>query len=105
MLYFNSPTKDTVKNLKWYNNYCNTHTFNSSQATGSENQVSLIATSGVRGFLLNITEAMEDVRITLLIEGTFAHDWRTLSVPFTAGSIICDWNIRNAKVGFVGNLT
>jgi hypothetical protein len=31
--------------------------------------------------------AIEDVTITLLMEGNLAHDLRMLSVPFTAGSI------------------
>ena len=63
------------------------HTFDSSQKAGSENQVSSTITSGVRVFPLNIAATMEDVTTTLLIEGTFVHDLRTLSVPFTAGSI------------------
>lgn len=69
------------------NLHINVCTFESSQNTGSENQVSSTTTSGVRGFPLKETEAMEDVRITLFIEGVFVHDLRTLSVPFTAGSI------------------
>ena len=62
-------------------------TFDSSQKAGSENQVSSTITSGVRVFPLNIVATMEDVTTTLLMEGTFVHDLRTLSVPFTAGSI------------------
>lgn len=46
-----------------------------------------MTTSEVKGFPLIITEAMEDVIITLLIDGTFAHDLRTFRVPFNAGSI------------------
>ena len=42
------------------------HTFDSSQVTGSENQVSSKITSGVRGFLLHMIAAIEDVTITLL---------------------------------------
>ena len=56
------------------------HTFDSSQVTGSENQVSSKITSGVRGFLLHMIAAIEDVTITLLIEENFEHDLRTLSV-------------------------
>ena len=62
------------------------HTFDFSQKAGSENQVSSTVTSGVRGFPLNETAAIEDVKMTLLIDGTLAHDLRTLSVPFNAGS-------------------
>lgn len=69
------------------------HTFDSSQVTGSENQVSSKITSGVRGFLLLKIAAIEDVTITLLIEENFEHDLRTLSVPFTAGSINSAWNM------------
>jgi hypothetical protein len=46
---------------------------------------------------LKITEAMEDVRITLLTEGNLAHDLRTFRVPFTAGSIRSAWNMENIK--------
>jgi hypothetical protein len=66
------------------------HTFNSLHITGSENQVSSTTTSGDRSLLLRITEAREDVTITLFIEAAFAHDLKTLSVPFTAGSISSD---------------
>lgn len=64
------------------------HTFDSLQKAGSENQVSSTTTSGVRGFPLNATAVIEDVMTTLLTDCTFAHELRTLSVPFTAGSII-----------------
>jgi hypothetical protein len=40
---------------------------------------------------LNATAAIEDVITTLLIDGTLAHDLRTLSVPFNAGSINSAW--------------
>ena len=74
-------------------------TFDSSQKAGSENQVSSTITSEVRGFPLYITATMDDVTTTLLIAGTFAHDLRTLSVPFTAGSINSTWNMeQNGKV-------
>lgn len=69
-----------------------THAFFSSQSTGEENQVSSTTTSGFKGFPVTRTEAMEDVITTLLIDGTFAQDWRTLSVPFTAGSMRSAWN-------------
>ena len=62
------------------------HTFASLQSSGSENQVSSTTTSGVRDFLLNKTAAIEDVKTTRLTDGDFAHELRTLSVPFTAGS-------------------
>lgn len=65
-------------------------TLYSSQVTGSENQVSSTTTSGVRDLLLRITEAIEDVMITLLMVATFAHDLSRLTVPFTAGSINSD---------------
>lgn len=60
--------------MKVSNVISSTHTFTFSQNTGSENQVSSITTSGFKGFPLIITEAMEDVITTLLIDGTFAHD-------------------------------
>ena len=56
------------------------------QKLGSENQVSSTTTSGVRGFPLTTTAAVDDVKTTRLTEGDFAHDLRTLSVPITAGS-------------------
>lgn len=62
-------------------------TFDFSQTATSENQDSSTTTSGARGFPLNATAAMEDVITTLLIDGTLAHDLRTLRVPFKAGSI------------------
>lgn len=65
----------------------NTHTFNSSQKSGSENHVSSTTTLEVKGLPLYKTAPMEDVKTTLLIVGNFVHDLRTLSVPFTAGSI------------------
>ena len=62
------------------------HTFNSLQKFGSVDQVSSTTTSGVIGFPLYTTAAAEDVRITRLTDVNFAHELRTLSVPFTAGS-------------------
>lgn len=62
------------------------HTFDSLQKSGSVNQVSSTTTSGVRGLPLYATAAIEDVKTTRLIDGDFAHELRTLSVPFTAGS-------------------
>ena len=62
------------------------HTFASLQSSGSENQVSSTTTSGVRDFLLYETAAIEDVKTMRLTDGDFAHELRTLSVPFTAGS-------------------
>nr|GMC79774.1 hypothetical protein EUGRSUZ_G03337 [Ipomoea batatas] len=52
----------------------------------SENQVSSIITSGLTGFPVTIIVAIEDVITTRLTEDAFAHDLRTLSVPFNAGS-------------------
>ena len=63
-------------------------TFKLSHIAGSENQDSSITVCGVRGFPVCITAAIEDVKTTLLTDGTFAHDLRTLSVPFTAASTI-----------------
>lgn len=60
--------------------------------SGSENQLSSTTTSGVRGLPLYATAAIEDVNTTLLIDGAFAHDPRTFSVPFNAGSINSTWN-------------
>ena len=62
------------------------HTSNSLQIFGSENQVSSTTTSGVRGFPLNTLAPIVDVRTTRLMDLDFAHELRTLSVPFTAGS-------------------
>ena len=63
-------------------------TFDSLHITGSENQLSSISTSGVRGSSpVNKTEAKDDVTTTLLTDGTFEQDLRTLMVPFNAGSI------------------
>ena len=56
------------------------------QRSGSENQVSSTTTSGVRGLPLYKTAATEDVKTTLLTLGALAHDPKTLSVPFNAGS-------------------
>ena len=65
------------------------HTSKFSQITGSENYVLSTTTSGgVSGLPVHISEAMVDVITTLFTDGTFAHDLRTLSVSFTAGSII-----------------
>ena len=62
-------------------------TFDSLHKTGSENQLSSISTSGVTGSPVNKTEAKDDVTTTLLTDGTFEQDLRTLMVPFNAGSI------------------
>ena len=62
------------------------HTFASLQTSGSENQVSLTTTSGVQAFLSFKTAAIEDVTTIKSTDGNFAHELRTLSVPFTAGS-------------------
>ena len=72
-----------------------THTFNSLQISWFENQVSSTTTSGVRGFPLYTTAAIEDVTTTLFTVGVFAHELRTLSVPFRAGSINSAWNEGN----------
>ena len=65
----------------------NVQLFNFTQTAGSENQVSSTTTSRVNVFLVKATAAIEDITTTLLIDGTFARDLRTLRVPFTAGSI------------------
>ena len=62
-------------------------TFDSLHNTGSENQLSSISTSEVRGFPVNTTEVIDDVTTTLLTDGTLAQDLRTLMIPFNAGSI------------------
>ena len=66
-------------------------TFDSLHKTGSENQLSLISTSEVRGFPVNTTEVIDDVTTTLLTDGTLAQDLRTLMIPFNAGSINSAW--------------
>lgn len=76
------------------------HTFASLQTSGSENQVSSTTTSGVRAFLLYETAAIEDVTTTRLTDGNFAHELRTLSVPFTAGSSNSAWMMR-AKLSHI----
>ena len=44
---------------------------------------------------MNDTAAIEDVKMmTLLIDGTLAHDLRTLSVPFNAGQLQLPENAR-----------
>jgi len=53
-------------------------------------------TTEVRNFLLQTSEAMENVTTTLLIEGTFAHDLRTFRVPLAAVSTISVGN--NIKI-------
>ena len=57
-------------------------TFDSLQKTGSENQLSSITTSGVRGFPVNSTVAIDNVTTTLLTDGNFEHDLRPFIVPF-----------------------
>ena len=72
-------------------------TFNSLQNSGSENHVSSTTTSGVLGLPLNSTAQIDDVKTTHFTDGDFAHDWRTLRVPFTAGSINSAWNKLNSR--------
>ena len=62
------------------------HTCPCLQSSGSENQVSSTTTSGVLGLPLYATATIEDVKTTRLTDGAFAHELRTLSDPFTAGS-------------------
>jgi hypothetical protein len=62
-------------------------TFLSHKKSGFENHVSSTTTSGVRGFPLYIADAIEEVKTTRFTDGDFAHDLRTLRVPFTVGSI------------------
>jgi len=62
------------------------HTPFLSQYSGSENQVSSTTTSGFLGLSLKETETIEEVTMTRLSVGDFTHDFRTLIVPFTAGS-------------------
>ena len=73
------------------------HTFDSLHKTGSENQLSSISTSGVGGFPVNTTKAIEDVTTTLLTDRNFAQDLRTLIVPFNAGSINSAWRQRKKR--------
>lgn len=63
------------------------HTFACLQTSALENHVSSTTTSGVRGLPLYTTAAMDDVTTTLLTEGVLMQELKTLSVPFTAGSI------------------
>jgi len=62
-------------------------TSNSLQTSGSENHVSSSTVSGVFGLPFNATADTEEVKTTRFTDGDFAHDLRTLRVPFTAGSI------------------
>lgn len=80
----------TVCELKEVYNW---YTFVFSQKSGFEYQVSSTKVSSVRGFPVHRTAAKDDVRITLLMVDTLEHDLRTLSVPFTAGSIKSAWNV------------
>jgi len=59
-----------------------------SQPSRVENQVSSTTVSLVKGLPVRNTAAVEEDKITLLMEDTFAQEFRTFSVPFTAGSII-----------------
>ena len=70
-------------------------TSNSLQTSGSENHVSSTTTWGVLGLRLNATAEIEEVKTTRLTDGDFAHDLRTLRVPFTAGSSNSAWNKEN----------
>jgi len=45
--------------------------------------------SGVRGVPLYKAVAIEEVKTTRFTDGDFAHDFKTLRLPFTAGSINC----------------
>nr|GMC82330.1 hypothetical protein EUGRSUZ_G03337 [Ipomoea batatas] len=65
---------------------CLDQTLVSSTYSLSENQVSSTTSSGLMGFCLYSTEAVDDVRTALFTEGVLTHDPRTFSVPFTAGS-------------------
>lgn len=79
--YLNKTEKTTVHR----------QTLESLQNSWSENQVSSITVSGFRGCPLYATAAIEDVKTTRLIEGTFTQELSTLRVPFTAGSINSTW--------------
>ena len=72
-------------------------TFDSLHNTGSENQLSSISTSEVRGFPVNTTDAIDDVTTTLFTDGNFAQDLRTLMVPFNAGSINSAWTQKKKR--------
>jgi len=61
-------------------------TFDSLQKSGFENHVSSTTTSGFFGLVLNETAALE-VKTTRFTDVDFAHDLRTLRVPFTTESI------------------
>lgn len=71
------------------------HTLFDIQKAASECHVSSITWFGIGGFPLLSIEAMEDVRITLLIEGVFLHDLRMFKVPSTAGLTNSTWNMEN----------
>ena len=62
-------------------------TFAFTQSSGMENDVSSTTTSGDKGFSVNTTAAIDDVRITLFTDAAFLQEPRTFSVPLTAGSI------------------
>ena len=51
------------------------------QYSGSANQVSSTMVSGVRGIPLKATDAIDEVRTTLLTEGVFKQVLGTLIVP------------------------
>lgn len=65
----------------------NSRTFLSMQTFGSEKQLSSTESLGPKGGTGNKTAAMDDVTMTLLTDDTLVQVSRTLSVPFTAGSI------------------
>jgi len=56
------------------------------QNSGSEYQLSSTTGLGFLGLSVNATAAIEEVKTTRLSVGEFTHDFRTLRVPFTAGS-------------------
>jgi hypothetical protein len=62
-------------------------TFAFSQSSGTENHFSSTTTPGDKGFSVNTTAAIDDVKTTLFTEEAFLQEARTFSVPFTAGSI------------------
>uniref|UniRef100_A0A2P2J9K3 Uncharacterized protein MANES_S060300 n=2 Tax=Rhizophora mucronata TaxID=61149 RepID=A0A2P2J9K3_RHIMU len=73
------------------------HNFFDSQYEGSEYQVSSTTTSGVSGVPLKAMATIDNIKITRLIEVTFAQDLRTFSVPSIAGLINSAW-ITNSSL-------
>lgn len=78
-------------------------TFLSSQSSASEYQVSSATAPGVDMFLLQITEAVEEVMTTLLTDVDLVHDLRTFNVPLTAGSTSSSLKMEKENILLVCN--